>query len=145
MALRKSKIEILDSIITKAELGDDYYWGYWIDDYDDDYYDYSYCDNCGAHYCDDYSHCQTYEYEEGEEDVNKVIYISRSFGRWHVIDTRNKFTSGKSIGRFIDMSTIYSKEVLRQKKINYLLGIDKYEIQPRPTIGDYYNEKRGNI
>jgi len=135
MALRKSKIEILDSIITKAELGDDYYWGYWIDDYDDDYYYDTYCDNCGRSYCEDYN-CQAYEYEE--DVINKAIYISRSFGRWHVMST-------PKYGRLIDMSTIYSKEVLRQKKINYLLGIEKYEIQSRPTIGDYYNEKRGNI
>ena len=136
MGLRKSKLEILDKIITKSELGDDYYWGYW--DWDDDdynYYYYRYCDNCGSNFCDDYSQCQTYEYQE--EDDNKVIYVSRSFGRWHVIDTRNKFTSGKSIGRFIDMSTIYSKEVLRQKKINYLLGIEKYEIS-RPTLADIF-------
>ncbi len=131
MALRKSKIEILDRIITKSELGGEYYWGYWDDDYDD-YYDYNYCDNCGEYYCDDYSHCQNYEYEE--DDVNKVVYISRSFGRWHVMDTPR-------YGRFIDMSTIYSKEVLRQKKINYLLGIEKYEIQTKPTIEDFYNDK----
>lgn len=134
MALRKSKIEILDRIIAKTDLIEEWGYGYWDDDYD--YYDYSYCDNCGAHYCDDYSHCQTYEYEE--DDISKAIYISRSFGRWHVMNT-------PKYGRLIDMSTIYSKEVLRQKKINYLLGIEKYEIQPRPTIGDYYNEKRGNI
>ena len=36
MALRKNKIEILDRIITKAELGDDYYWSYWYDDEWDD-------------------------------------------------------------------------------------------------------------
>jgi hypothetical protein len=67
-----------------------------------------------------------------------VIYVSRSFGRWHVMNT-------PKYGRLIDMNTIYSKEVIRQKKINYLLGIDKYEIQLKPTIGDSYNEKRGNI
>jgi hypothetical protein len=129
MALRKSKIEILDRIIKKADLIDQVEYGYWWD-YDDDYYDYSYCDNCGEHYCDDYSHCQSYEYQT--EDDNKVIYISRSFGRWHVMNT-------PKYGRFIDMNTIYSKEVLRQKKINYLLGIDKYEIQLKPTIGDIFD------
>jgi hypothetical protein len=137
MGLRKSKLEILDKIITKSELGDDYYWGYW--DWDDDDYNYnyySYCDNCGSNFCDDYSQCQTYEYQE--EDDNKVIYVSRSFGRWHVMST-------PKLGKLIDMNTIYSKEVIRQKKINYLLGIDKYEIQLKPTIGDSYNEKRGNI
>ena len=134
MALRKSKIEILDRIIAKADLIDEWGYGYWDDDYD--YYDYSYCDNCGEHYCDDYSHCQTYEYEK--DDTNEVIYVSRSFGRWHVMNT-------PKYGRLIDMNTIYSKEVLRQKKINYLLGIDKYEIQLKPTIGDSYNEKRRNI
>jgi len=137
MGLRKSKLEILDKIITKSELGDDYYCEYW--DWDDDdynYYYYRYCDNCGSNFCDDYNHCQTYEYHE--DDTNKVIYLSRSFGRWHVMNT-------PKYGRLIDMNTIYSKEVIRQKKINYLLGIDKYEIQLKPTIGDSYNEKRGNI
>jgi hypothetical protein len=130
MALRKNRTEILDKIITKAELGSDYYWGYWDDDDDYYYHDYDYCDNCGNRYCDDYSHCQSYEYQT--EDDNKVVYISRSFGRWHVMNT-------PKYGRFIDMNTIYSKEVLRQKKINYLLGIDKYEIQLKPTIGDIFD------
>jgi hypothetical protein len=129
MALRKSKIEILDKI-TKTDLIEQLEYNVWYD-YDDYYDDYDdYCDCCGYRYCE----CQGYEYQE-EEDV-KVIYVGRSFGRWHII-SRNRF----ELGRFIDMNTIYSKEVLRQKKINYLLGIEKYEIQPRPTIGDYYNEK----
>lgn len=134
MGLRKSKIEILDRIIAKTDLIDEWGYGYWDDDYD--YYDYSYCDNCGEHYCDDYSHCQTYEYEK--DDTNEVIYVSRSFGRWHVMNT-------PKLGKLIDMNTIYPKEIIRQRKINYLLGIDKYEIQLKPTIGDSYNEKRGNI
>ena len=134
MGLRKSKIEILDRIIAKTDLIDEWGYGYWDDDYD--YYDYSYCDNCGSNFCDDYSQCQTYEYQE--EDDNKVIYVSRSFGRWHVMNT-------PKLGKLIDMNTIYPKEIIRQRKINYLLGIDKYEIQLKPTIGDSYNEKRGNI
>ena len=51
MALRKNRTEILDKIITNAELGGDYYWGYWDDDYDYYYWD---CDNCGKHYCNGY-------------------------------------------------------------------------------------------
>jgi len=40
--------------------------------------------------------------------------------------------------------SIYSSQVLRQKKIDYLLGIDKWEVTSKPTILDYINYKKGN-
>jgi hypothetical protein len=44
-------------------------------------------------------------------------------------------------GNYIDMMSIYSKEYLRQKKIDYLLGVDKYEVYKKPTIGDIYESR----
>ena len=40
------------------------------------------------------------------------------------------------------MMSIYSPQVLRQKKIDYLLGIDKWEVSSKPTILDYINYKK---
>ena len=45
-------------------------------------------------------------------------------------------------GNYIDMMSIYSPQVLRQKKIDYLLGIDKWEVSSKPTILDYINYKK---
>jgi hypothetical protein len=127
MALRKNKIEILDRIITKAELGDDYYWSYWDDDDD-----YSYCGNCGNYFCRDYDHCIEYTYLPDELQPKSIDYVSKRVRiTYHSI----------SPGRMIDMNSIYSKEVLRQKRINHILGIESME-HSRPTLGDILNIKK---
>jgi hypothetical protein len=36
----------------------------------------------------------------------------------------------------IDMDSIYPKEVLRQRKIDYLLGIGSYDYVSKPTFAD---------
>jgi hypothetical protein len=125
MALKKSKIEILDRIITKAELGDDYYWGYWYDDDWDDYHD------C---YCDCYS-CMPvdYEYLPDELQPKTVTHISKRGIRV----TEHTWSPGK----MIDMTSIYSKEVLRQKRINHILGIEPIE-HSRTTLEDILNIKK---
>jgi hypothetical protein len=123
MALRKSKIEILDRIITKAELIDyDHYWSYWDDDWD--YHD---------SYCDCYS-CMPIDYEYLPEELQpkSIDYISkRARITYHSI----------SPGKMIDMNSIYSKEVLRQKRINHILGIESMEHSPT-TLGDILNIKK---
>ena len=68
MALRKNRTEILDRIITKAELGTDYYcWGWdWDDDYD--WHD---------EYCDCYS-CMPIDFEYlPEEFFNSTITVTQ--------------------------------------------------------------------
>jgi hypothetical protein len=129
MALRKNKTEILDRIITKDELCDDYYWSYWDDDYDD----YSYCENCGNYFCRDYDHCIEYSYLPDELQPKTITHISKRGTRV----TQHTHSSGK----LIDMTSIYSKEVLRQKRINHILGIELMEYS-RPTLGDILDIKK---
>ena len=47
----------------------------------------------------------------------------------------------RSPGKLVDMNSIYSKEVLRQKRINHILGIESME-HSRPTLGDILNIKK---
>ena len=130
MALRKNKTEILDKIITKAELIDyDHYWSYWDDDYDD----YSYCENCGNYFCRDYDHCIEYSYLPDELQPKTVTHISKRGIRV------NQHTH--SSGKLIDMTSIYSKEALRQKRINHILGIESME-HSRPTLADILDIKK---
>lgn len=126
MALKKNKIEILDRIITKAELIDyDHYWSYWDDDYDWDDHD---------GYCDCYM-CMSidYDYLPDELQPKTVTHISKRGIRV----TQHTHSPGK----LIDMTSIYSKEVLRQKRINHILGIESME-HSRPTLGDILNIKK---
>jgi hypothetical protein len=125
MAHRKSKIEILESIIYKHELEEAnrwmYYWDY--DDWDD-YHD---------DYCDCYS-CMPvdYDYLPDELQPKSIDYVSK----------RVRITYYSiSPGRMIDMTSIYSKEVLRQKRINHILGIEYME-HSLPTLGDILNIKK---
>ena len=114
MAHKKSKIEILDSIIHTQELEEAnrwmYYWDY--DDWDD-YHD---------DYCDCYA-CMPvdYEYLPDELQPKQVTHISKRGIRVNHI---------YSPGKMIDMTSIYSKEVLRQKRINHILGIESIEHTP---------------
>ena len=126
MALRKNRIDILDRIITKAELIDyDHYWSYWDDDDD-----YSYC---GNYFCRDYDHCIDYSYLPEDFQPKTVTHISKRGIRV----TQHTHSPGK----LIDMNSIYSKEVLRQKRINHILGIELME-HSRPTLGDILNIKK---
>ena len=47
-----------------------------------------------------------------------------------------------NMGSYIDMMSVYSPQLLRQKKIDYLLGINKWEINKRPTIKDLYEKHK---
>jgi hypothetical protein len=123
MALSKSKIEILDSIITKAELGDVYCWSvYWLDDDDYDWEDYH----------DGYDLID-YEYLPEEFQPKSVTYISKRGIRV----SKDTWSPGK----LIDMTSIYSKEVLRHKRINHILGIEPIRY-PITTLGDIFNIKK---
>ena len=124
MAQRKNRIEILDKIITKAELDDyNYYWDYW---WDDDVYHDDYCDCYACMPID-------YEYLPDEIQPKTVTHISKRGTRV----TQHTHSPGK----LIDMTSIYSKEILRQKRINHILGIESME-HSRPTLGDILNIKK---
>lgn len=124
MALKKNKTEILDRIITKSELSESYYWGYWCDD-DFDYH---------HEYCDCYQCVPVdYDYLPEQFQPKSVEHISKRGFRvtTHVYQP----------GRLIDMTSIYSKEVLRQKRIDHILGIESIE-HSRPTFADILNIKK---
>lgn len=126
MALRKNKTEILDRIITKDGLNESHTWSYWDDDYDYDWYHDDYCD-CYA--------CMpvNYEYLPDELQPKSVEHISKRGIR--------VTTYSYQPGKMIDMTSIYSKEVLRQKRINHILGIESME-HSRPNLGDILNIKK---
>jgi hypothetical protein len=116
--VKKSKWDIIGSDIDKDnqyDYEDFFYW--WYDD--GDYLD----PNPG--YGEDY----IYEYLEDVYDK----YISK-----HGI--RVSFNNYQR-GSYIDMMSIYSPGVLRQRKIDYLLGLDKWEFNQKPTIGDLIKYK----
>lgn len=117
MAHKKNKTEILDRIITKVGLSGEFDWDYW--DYDD--YDYH-------GYCDCYM-CMSvdYEYLPDEMQPKPIMHISKR-GIRVSLHTLN-------IGKFIDMKSIYSKDELRQKRINHILGIESM-IDAKTTLGD---------
>ena len=73
-----------------------------------------------------------YDYLPDELQPKSIDYVSKRITiTYHSI----------SPGRMIDMTSIYSKEVLRQKKINHVLGIESME-HSRPTLGDILNIKK---
>ena len=126
MAITKNKIELLDKTISvEMEMELDYYdwWcGYY---YDDDYY---------PHY---------YDYD----DDHYWSYIDMSELDYVIIDTRGGIKSINrniyyrlspySIGVMIDMDTIYPKHIMREKKINQLLGLE-YHSKYKPTLAEYF-------
>ena len=129
MAITKNKIELLDKTISLESAIDEYF----NEGYDDyyDYYDYCYygcsCPACLGLPDDDYKY--------KKEESCDLIY---KFKRGRIISFGNK----PIIGRMIDMKTVYSKNIMRQKNIDIVLGLSK-EFQ-KITIGDLY-EERGNI
>ena len=126
MALTKNKIELLDKTISvEMEMEVDYYdwWcGYY---YDDDYY---------PHYDDDdYYPCWSYL------DVTDIEYsIINTRGRVKSINKSKYYPY--SIGRMIDMNTIYPTNILREKKINQLLGLEYYSMY-KPTLAEIFPKK----
>ena len=108
--MKKSKWDILGKEIDKdidSEYDSWFYW--WYDG--GDYFDHDY----GLYY--------TYEYSE---PVYREYFSKR--GKW-----------GKDrqlVGNYIDMMSVYDIQTLRQKKINFLLGVNNWEIAKKPTLKD---------
>ena len=126
MAHKKNKIEILDKIVYKHELEEANMWMYYWD-YDDDW-------NYHDSYCDCYS-CMPVDYEYLPEELQpkQVTHISKRGIRI----TEHTWSPGK----LIDMNSIYSKEILRQKRINHILGIESME-HTKTTLEDILNIKK---
>ena len=126
MSLRKNKIELRDqSLSLKVAIDlsyeDDYY--YW----DDDYYDGCDCPQCRPF--------DSHDYKYLPEEESNVILLSKRRGIYSYASVW--YGQGKKHGRMIDMRTVYSKEVLRQKKIDEVLGLSA-EFS-KPTLADIIN------
>jgi hypothetical protein len=122
----KNKRDIIGSDIWKVEM-DSLYFG-WYEEHDDD------CiSNCNCSYCN-------YDYDEYEylpvPEINWKIIKRIGYGYYSSLN--------RDIGRMVDMKTIYTKEFARQKKIDYLLGISKFDDFIKPTIGDILKNKDYN-
>lgn len=118
MAIKKTKYDLLLKSLGKPEdiYHSDFGWFYY-DDYDS-YYD----------IYDDY--CYDVEYSYLEDNHIEPFYII-SKGRVYL----RKTPSYKKV----DMNSIYSKERLREVKINQILG--NGETPKRPTFGDLIKKK----
>jgi hypothetical protein len=117
--MKKSKWDIIGSDIDKVNSEEwSSYFYYW---YDGEY---------GNFYDDD---LYSYEYTD-------VIPYDEYVSKRGIRIDLNKYQRG----RFIDMTSIYSKSVLRQKKIDFLLGIEKWEFTNKPTIGDLMKKNKLN-
>jgi hypothetical protein len=126
----KSKGDLLgDNFDLKLEL-EDWYTSYW--DWDDDYYDYSECDNCGKSYCDDYEYCQPYDYIQLPKFDWGYKVIKKAFRRWDVVDP-------SLYGSYIDMESIYGKIEMRNRRIDIVLGLREPNYTQPVTIGDFFD------
>lgn len=126
MVITKNKTELLDRTISLESAVEKYF----SEGYDDYYYNDPYCGCCCEVCCGYYT--DDFEYLEDEEC--NLIYLFRR-GRLLM-----SFGKKPHIGRMIDMKTVYSKEIMRDKNIDIILGLSK-EFQ-KITIGDLYEEYR---
>ncbi len=93
------------------------YYDYYYDDYDDYYEDYV-------------------EYEYINKEVEKEIFLETVCGPRH-----RRLKNIYLPYRAIDMNSIYSKQVKRNKLIDELLGFDNPQVSYKPTFADIINEK----
>lgn len=121
MAISKNKTELIDKTISLRLAIDEYY----DDGYD--YYDYDDYYGCSCPACLGYDD-SVWVYIEPEECM--LIY---KFKRGRIIS----FGKSPKIGSMIDMRSVYSKDILRQKNIDSILGLSN-EFH-KATIGDYNN------
>jgi hypothetical protein len=106
MANTKTKIELRDKNFSLTEELNHYWDWSWYFDWDS----YEYCwGGCSCHAC------SQVEYEYLPQEESNLIYRSGRSGL--------HFAHTPRFGRMIDMTTIYSKEVLREKKIDAVLGL----------------------
>jgi hypothetical protein len=115
--MKKSKWDIIGKEIDKENT--QYYdsWFYWWYD-GEDYFDHDY----GQYY--------TYDYI----DTVYQDYVSKRGIRVTLERIQ--------MGSYIDMMSIYPKSKLRQLKIDYLLGEDKWDVIKKTTLGDLYERCR---
>ena len=131
MAIRKNKTEIIDSIILKEHKSSKSYDHWWWDDSDDhwdplqeqpdDYYEYDY----------------DYEYDSEDTDLVKEKYIHK-FGKVFYYTTY-------IIGKKIKMESVYSKQYLRQMKLEAILEGKKLPGEKVYLIDNLSQESLDNL
>jgi len=125
MAIKKNKIHIIEKITSLHSSIKEYEEeGYW---WDDDY-DWWHEEQSDLSTLNEYA---TYEYLP--EEPEKKSYIHKYRSSWYMSLENVKQ------GRMIDMNTIYSKETLRHKRIDEILGIGKPISRKTTTIGDIWS------
>ncbi len=131
MGHKKTKYDIQSKLFLKDGLQDYADWWFFWDD--DDYI--CECDHCGSYHC---RGCfNYYEYLPEEFQPEPKEYVSKRGSR---ITLENYST-----GKLIDMSSIYSKEELRQRKLEAIFGGDYEVFYKKNYFRDLINEKSRNI
>ena len=127
MAIKKNKIELFDIQFLETEMEN-----YYDESIDNDYYYYDYCDYYCVPICWSFCECDdcmpTYTYLPVEKS-NLIYRVGRK---------RMYFVDEPILGKMIDMKSFYPKEVVRQLRIDYLLGVENEFT--KPTIGDLFNK-----
>ena len=133
----KTKSNLIEEQIDHLELypfkNCSQWWNsYYFYDEEDEYYDYDYsaCDNCGKSYCNDYEHCQPYDYMQLPKFDWGYKVVKKAFRRWDISDPT-------LLGVYIDMETIYGKTEMRNRRIDIVLGLRESSYQQNVTIGDF--------
>lgn len=123
--MKKNKWDIIGRDIDNLNQEYNDWFYYWYDG--EDYYN-DPCIDCGMYHCD--QNCANYEYLPEDEQPLETEYISSRRRRQCML---------------IDMTTIYSKEILRQKKLEAILD-GEFTIFDRKTyLKDTLIEKDKDI
>lgn len=125
MAKHKNKTEIIDSIILKEHKSFKSYNYWWWDD--SDYWGYDV----------DYDWEYDWEYDLEDPDLYKMEYISKRFGRV----SKHKHIMGKKI----NMESAYSKQNLRQMKLEAILEGKKLPGEKVYLIDNLSQESLDNL
>jgi len=94
-----------------------------------------YCWDDYYHYGWEYDYDSDYEYESWQ-------YKEKIYGTY--VSKRVRVTiEERLIGRFIDMDSIYEMGTIyyRERMLNRLLGLEKFDEERKTTIGDYFPSK----
>jgi len=85
------------------------------------------------YYYDNYDYYDYYEYDESWQYKEKIYgtYVSKRF---------RVSIEERLIGQFIDMDSIYEMGTIyyRERMLNRILGLEKFDEEKKTTIGDYF-------
>jgi len=118
---RKNRLELLDDILSLNNSMDLDFWGF------DSYF---YDDYPSLHYNNrDHDLEFDYKYIDNNQSVKSLSSSGRFIG------------AGYERGKYIDMYSIYSNDRIREKRINYLLGLELDDAALVTTLSDIFPER----